>query len=103
MLRNGKSFLTSWGHIFLDALGKDGVTSKVKLPIEEQHPIVQWHTFVAISQQSSKVNSQGLYEMKSGAVNAWFRLAYDLYLIEHNSELQKRLIKAPRYFKRVMV
>ena len=33
---------------------------------------------------------------KLGAAIAWFRLAYDLYLVEHNAELQKCLIKRLR-------
>jgi len=58
--------------------------------------VIQWHTLLAFSQQSQQPNNRGLYGTRLGAANAWFRLAYDLYLVEHNAELQRRLIRRLR-------
>ena len=77
-------------------LGKEWGEKQVKLPLEEQHPVVQWRTIFATHQMSSVPNEKGLYDSKLGSANAWFRLAYDLYLIEQNAELQKRLIRRIR-------
>lgn len=70
--------------------------SQVALPCEEQHPIVQWRTIWTTAQQAQTRNSEGLYTADSGAAVAWYRLAYDLYLLEHNAHLQKRLLKRLR-------
>ncbi len=77
---NWKVFPDFLGPYLAGCLGKEWGDKQVKLPTDQQHPIVQWHTYLALSQQGSKPNERGLYETKSGAANAWFRLAYDLYL-----------------------
>jgi len=74
-------------------LGKEWGEQQVKLPLQQQQPIVQWHTIMGQRMQGSQPNANGLYATELGAANAWFRLAYDLYLIQHNAELQKRLIR----------
>jgi hypothetical protein len=69
---------------------------QVKLPLEEQHPAVQWRTINALANAGTIPNENGLYKCDTGAANAWFRLAYDLYLIEHNAELQSKLLRRLR-------
>lgn len=77
-------------------LGKAWGERQVLLPLETQHPIVQWRTINALAAVDMKPDENGLYSGNSGAVNAWFRLSYDLYLVEHNAELQKKLLKRLR-------
>ncbi|MFZ2309026.1 MAG: SEC-C domain-containing protein [Rhodoferax sp.] len=77
-------------------LGSEWGTHQVTLPLDEQHPVVQWRTIFTTIQQAQAPDQDGLFNAATGAANAWFRLAYDLYLIEHNAELQKKLLKRIR-------
>jgi SEC-C motif len=77
-------------------LGKAWGERQVQLPYEKQHPIIQWRTSNALATMNASPDKDGLYGADTGAANAWFRLAYDLYLVEHNAELQKKLLKRLR-------
>lgn len=66
---------------------------QVALTFEEQHPIVQWRTLWTTAQQTQTRSTDGLYTANSSAATAWYRLAYDLYLLEHNAHLQKRVLQ----------
>lgn len=70
--------------------------AQVLLPFEQQHPIVQWRSLIAKSQAASEPDANGYYKADIGAAGAWFRLAYDLYLIQHNAELQNKLLRRIR-------
>lgn len=101
----GKSlhFSSRWQnfHDFLNGylaakLGKEWGERQVQLPIDQQHPAVQWLTHLALSQQGAQPEPDGWYSTTVGAGNAWIRLAYDLYLIDHNAELQRKLVRRLR-------
>lgn len=77
-------------------LGKAWGERQVQLRYEKQHPIIQWRTINTLATRQTSPDEKGLYGAETGAVNAWFRLAYDLYLVEHNAELQKKLLKRLR-------
>jgi hypothetical protein len=70
---------------------------QLRLPIEQQHPINQWYTLMVESQKKAERTKDGFVVCNTGAAMAWVRLAYDLYLIEHNGELQSRLLRKLRY------
>lgn len=83
-------------------LGSEWGAQQVKMPFKQQHPVVQWHTLMAMANARQGPDSDGLWTLTTGAANAWRRLAYDLYLIEHNSELRGRLLRRlrePRTFQ----
>lgn len=71
-------------------------------PIKQRHPILVWYDHVCRLQKETitepgKVASAPI----TGAAEAWFRLAYDLYSLEHNAELQQKLLrrlKDPKMF-----
>jgi len=69
---------------------------QLKLPVEDQHPINQWYSHLVAEQQATGQNEAGLFVCNTGATLAWAQLAYDLFLIEHNAEIQKKLIKKLR-------
>lgn len=77
-------------------LGQKWVQRQVSLPLEDQHPAVKWRTINALAHYGTPPRDDGLYESDTGSVNAWFRLAYDLYLVEHNAELQSKLLRRLR-------
>lgn len=86
-------FLNQYLH---DLLKKEWGERQVALPFEEQHPIVQWRTMWTTARQKQSRDEQGFYKAANGAAMAWFRLAYDLYSLEHNAHLQSRLLKRLR-------
>ena len=78
-------------------LGNGWGEIQIKRPLEDQHPAVQWRTLNALAfHNKAPEHDDGLHESDTGAVNAWFRMAYDLYLVEHNAELQKILVRRLR-------
>ncbi|MBZ0070807.1 MAG: SEC-C domain-containing protein [Gammaproteobacteria bacterium] len=95
-------------HDFLGAyitsvLDKEWGDSELAKPLEQRHPILVWYHHLCLLQQKyfkepGKVNSGPM----NGAAEAWYQLAYDLYSLEHNAELQKKLIqriKDPEMFQ----
>lgn len=58
------------------------------------HPLKIWYTKTQAFIAQQETNSKGFYKAScTGAVNAILRLSYNLYLLAHNVELQKSLIK----------
>ncbi len=74
-------------------LGSGWGNIQLQLAEQHQHPIIQWREKLASLSQTATRNAQGLICINTGAANAWFRLAYDLYLIQHNSALQSKLVR----------
>lgn len=71
-------------------------------PLEQRHPIMIWYNHVCLLQKET-ITEPGKVAVTSmtGAAQAWFRLAYDLYCLEHNIELQQKMLsrlKNPEMF-----
>jgi len=94
--KNWRLFTDFLSAYLAGCIGKEWGQRQAKLPVDQQHPVVQWHTYIALGNQGLEPDHQGRYGSSLGAANAWFRLAYDLYLIEHNVQLHKRLIRRLR-------
>lgn len=77
-------------------LGLEWGQCQVRLSLEEQHPAVQWRTINALAHFGTPPGENGLYKSDTGSANAWIRMAYDLYLVEHNAELQSKLLRRLR-------
>lgn len=79
------------------AIGTDWGSYEISKPLEQRHPILVWYNHVCGQQKHfikdpSKVHSAPM----TGAVAAYMRLAYDLYALDHNAELQDKLINRLR-------
>lgn len=83
-------FLTRY---LIGCLGSKWGEDERKLPLAEQHPIVQWFSLIGFDMESAPADERGLHKISLGAATAWFHLAYDLYLIKYNAELQKKLVQ----------
>lgn len=83
-------------HHLCSLLGEVWGKEQVNLPFENQHPAIQWRTIRLRDHHGKPLDDSGLHGSDSGATNAWFRLAYDLYLIKHNAELQRKLLRRLR-------
>jgi hypothetical protein len=74
------------------ALGRDWGDAEIAKPLPERHPILQWYDHVCRMQTlgtPGKINDMPA----TGAITAYLLLAYDLYALDHNAELQEKLIK----------
>lgn len=71
-------------------------------PLEQRHPILVWYDHVCrLQKETIKEPGKVASAPITGATDAYFRLAYDLYSLEHNAELQQKLLhrlKDPEMF-----
>jgi len=75
-------------------LGEEWGNSEIKKVFEERHPLLQWYDKYCKLQQehldgSGKVKSIPM----TGVVYCYLGVAYNLYLLKHNIELQQRYIE----------
>jgi hypothetical protein len=72
----------------------DWGNAELKKPLEARHQILKWYDSLCRYQRTIKPEADGTYRAEpSGAMLAWNRLAYDLYLIKHNAKLQARILE----------
>ena len=63
-------------------------------PFEQRHPILVWYDHVCrLQKETITVPGEVAVASMTGAADAWFRLAYDLYSLEHNAELLQKLLR----------
>jgi len=76
------------------ALGNEWGNLELSKPFQERHPILVWYHYLCKLQQESFKNEDAvkIAEM-NGATAAYIQLAYDLYSMDHNADLQERLIE----------
>jgi hypothetical protein len=75
------------------ALGSDWGTAELRRPGGAQHPVAVWYQALCRHQRKFMTASGQLVGMPySGAAAAFLQLAYDLYSLDHNAELQDRLL-----------
>jgi hypothetical protein len=72
-------------------------------PLADRHPVMQWYDIYCRFQQATiKTPGVAAQATVTGIVACYLGLAYNLYLLAHNSELQTRLIdrlKVPDQFQ----
>lgn len=74
-------------------IGGDWGNAEIAKPFEERHPLMQWYHLVCEFQQGLEKDENGhMNSEATGLVNCYYGLAYNLYLLEHNAELQQRYI-----------
>lgn len=89
-----KTFHDFLGEYIKVTLGADWGNRELGKPLEDRHPILQWYQLLCILQREfikepGKVHSGPM----TGAAAAYLGLAYDLYALDHNAELQRRLVE----------
>ena len=92
-----KFFPDFLGNYVRSKLGTDWGNSELQKPLEERHQILRWYDSMCSYQRTLVPGDDGTYRASpNGATLSWLRLAYDLYLIKHNSILQERLLRRLR-------
>jgi hypothetical protein len=74
-------------------LGSDWGNAELAKPLEQRHAVLRWYDKLCAHQRRSvpepgKVANAAM----TGAVAAYMHLAYDLYALDHNVELQTKLL-----------
>jgi hypothetical protein len=88
-----KTFFDFLGDYMKTTLGREWGNAEIAKPLSDRHPIMQWYDAVCHYQKRTipepgKVRTAPM----TGATAAYFSLAYSLYLLAHNVELQQKLI-----------
>jgi hypothetical protein len=74
-------------------LGPEWGDAELAKPLEQRHPLMKWYDAYCRYQQSTMQRPGELTTAPiTGIVACYLGLAYSLYLLQHNSEIQKRLI-----------
>src|SRR5439155_10473860 len=89
-----KSFADFLGNYIASTLGSEWGNTEIAKPPQERHPLVQWYDKICHLQAAYVKEPGTLFTTPvTGAVSAYNRLAYNLYLIAHNGkDIQTRLI-----------
>lgn len=88
-----KTFHDFLGDYIKSAIGPEWGNAELAKPLEQRHPILLWYQKLCDCQRAF-LKKQG--EISSapmtGAVSAYMHLAYDLYALDHDAELQEKLL-----------
>lgn len=75
-------------------LGRAWGAEENKKPLTERHPILKWHHYLQESKAGARTSPLGVNDAPmTGAAAAYLGLAYNLYLLAHNTKIQSALIK----------
>src|SRR5262249_1918193 len=92
--RDCKTFHDFLTRFLKEKLGPTWGNAEIAKPLVERHPVLQWYDAVCRTQQSvAKAPGEIVSAVMTGAIVAYYGLAYHLYLLAHNAELQERLIR----------
>ena len=89
-----KTFIDFLGDYMKMTIGQGWGNAEIAKPLAERHPILQWYDKIAHLQMEHQKTSGAIYSTPmTGAVSAYYRLAYNLYLLAHNgADIQTRLL-----------
>lgn len=89
-----KTFPDFLANYIKHTLGGDWGNAEITKPLAERHPLMQWYDKICRLQVGHAKEPGVLFSTPmTGAVSAYNRLAYNLYLIAHNGkDIQTRLI-----------
>lgn len=82
-------------HYYIKAMiGGDWGNAEIAKPLADRHPLMQWYDRICHLQRAHAKQPGELFSTPlTGAVSAYNRLAYNLYLIAHNGkDIQTRLL-----------
>ena len=88
-----KYFPDFLGNYVRSKLGPEWGNSEIAKPLEKRHQVLQWYDSMCHFQMKQTPQEDGTYKASAnGSMLSWYRLAYDLYLIKHNAELQEEIL-----------
>lgn len=89
-----KTFIYFLGDYLKTKVGAEWGNAEIAKPLEQRHPLMQWYDALC-HLQSRYITQPGQPANMpvTGVVACYFSVAYGLYLLDHNVELQARLIQ----------
>ncbi len=93
--RNQKTFIDFLDNFIRRALDEDWGNAEIRKHLEERHQILQWYDALCSYQRKHASRPEGEIQDSpmTGLISAYYGLAYNLYLLQHNAELQAYLIR----------
>lgn len=90
-----QTFIDFLGDYIRNILDPHWGNAEIAKPLEERHQILQWYdALCALQKENMKKPAGEIQDMPlNGLVTAYYGLAYNLYLLQHNAELQEYLIR----------
>lgn len=89
-----KTFPDFLGDYFKGVLGAEWGNAELAKPFDKRHQILQWYDAYCRYQQKFITRPGEMAEgVVTGVVGCYLGLAYSLYLLDHNVELQSRLLQ----------
>ena len=91
--RNWKTFSDFLSDYIKKTLGTDWINNELAKPLADRHPILQWYdSFCRYHAKVQDKKGEVFSGPMIGVACCYFGLAYSLYLLDHNVELQARLV-----------
>lgn len=88
-----KTFIDFLSEYLKTKLTPEWGNAEIAKPLNERHTIMQWYDAVCrLQKESIKTPGEPTNMEVNGVLACYYGLAYALYLIEHNVELQSRII-----------
>jgi len=89
-----KTFADFLGDYIKKKLGSDWGRAEITKPLTERHPIMQWYDALCRQQANEGMKAGEIRESQvTGVIACYYGVAYGLYMLEHNVELQERMIR----------
>ena len=90
---NWKTFIDFLGDYLKAKLTPEWGNAELSKPLSERHTIMQWYdTLCRLQAEVIKTPGKVVEMEMNGVLSCYFGLAYSLYLLDHNAELQSRLL-----------
>lgn len=88
-----KTYLDFLSDFMKSIIGTDWGNVELRKPHNDQHQIIKLYKKVADQQKNQVKSEERIYTLKrTGALNAWYQLAYDLHVLRHNLALSERVL-----------
>jgi len=88
-----KTFIDFLGDYIRSVLDPEWGNAEIAKPLEERHTILQWYDAICSLHRRVRLGTGEIVSVQeNGLLSAYYGLAYNLYLLQHNVELQGYLV-----------
>ena len=89
-----KTFIDFLSYYLKTKIGSEWGNAEIAKPLTERHPLMQWYEALCqIQRRHITTPGQPAQIPVTGTIACYYSVAYGLYLLDHNAELQSRLIQ----------